>query len=98
VKTRGEYVTAVKRRFDEAGIDIPYPIIETVAALRSRPITLRGRKKTSEFTIPPKAISPTIATATPNSRRFSIRWSRLSLLIAISESLSSIVLISVILT
>jgi small-conductance mechanosensitive channel len=25
VKTRGEYVTAVKRRFDEAGIDIPYP-------------------------------------------------------------------------
>jgi len=26
VKTRGEYVTAVKRRFDEAGIDIPYPV------------------------------------------------------------------------
>ena len=26
VKTRGEYVTAVKQRFDEAGIDIPYPI------------------------------------------------------------------------
>ncbi|WP_144901821.1 mechanosensitive ion channel family protein [Halobellus captivus] len=25
VKTRGEYVTAVKRRFDEEGIDIPYP-------------------------------------------------------------------------
>jgi small conductance mechanosensitive channel len=25
VKTRGEYVTAVKERFDEAGIDIPYP-------------------------------------------------------------------------
>ena len=25
VKTRGEYVTAVKGRFDEAGIDIPYP-------------------------------------------------------------------------
>jgi len=25
VKTRGEYVTAVKNRFDEAGIDIPYP-------------------------------------------------------------------------
>jgi small-conductance mechanosensitive channel len=25
VKTRGEYVTNVKRRFDEAGIDIPYP-------------------------------------------------------------------------
>jgi len=25
VKTRGEYVTSVKRRFDEAGIDIPYP-------------------------------------------------------------------------
>ena len=25
VKTRGEYVTAVKARFDEAGIDIPYP-------------------------------------------------------------------------
>jgi small-conductance mechanosensitive channel len=26
VKIRGEYVTAVKRRFDEEGIDIPYPI------------------------------------------------------------------------
>ncbi len=25
LKTRGEYVTAVKDRFDEAGIDIPYP-------------------------------------------------------------------------
>ena len=25
VKTRGEYVTAVKERFDEAGIDMPYP-------------------------------------------------------------------------
>jgi len=25
VETRGEYVTAVKERFDEAGIDIPYP-------------------------------------------------------------------------
>ena len=25
VKTRGEYVTAVKARFDEEGIDIPYP-------------------------------------------------------------------------
>ena len=25
VKTRGEYVTDVKRRFDEEGIDIPYP-------------------------------------------------------------------------
>ncbi|WP_049937032.1 mechanosensitive ion channel family protein [Haloplanus natans] len=25
VKTRGEYVAAVKERFDEAGIDIPYP-------------------------------------------------------------------------
>ncbi|NHN47343.1 mechanosensitive ion channel family protein [Halostella sp. JP-L12] len=25
VKTRGEYVTNVKRRFDEEGIDIPYP-------------------------------------------------------------------------
>ncbi len=25
VKVRGEYVTAVKRRFDEEGIDIPYP-------------------------------------------------------------------------
>jgi small-conductance mechanosensitive channel len=25
VKTRGEYVTSVKERFDEAGIDIPYP-------------------------------------------------------------------------
>ena len=25
VKTRGEYVAAVKARFDEAGIDIPYP-------------------------------------------------------------------------
>ncbi len=25
VKTRGEYVTAVKNRFDEAGINIPYP-------------------------------------------------------------------------
>jgi small conductance mechanosensitive channel len=25
VKTRGEYVTAVKRRFDEEGINIPYP-------------------------------------------------------------------------
>ena len=25
VKIRGEYVTAVKRRFDEEGIDIPYP-------------------------------------------------------------------------
>jgi small-conductance mechanosensitive channel len=24
-KTRGEYVTAVKQRFDEEGIDIPYP-------------------------------------------------------------------------
>ncbi|MDF9745073.1 mechanosensitive ion channel family protein [Natrinema salsiterrestre] len=26
VRTRGEYVTAVKRRFDEEGIDIPYPV------------------------------------------------------------------------
>ena len=26
VKTRGEYVAAVKERFDEAGIDIPYPV------------------------------------------------------------------------
>jgi len=26
VKIRGEYVTAVKERFDEAGIDIPYPV------------------------------------------------------------------------
>jgi small-conductance mechanosensitive channel len=26
VKIRGEYVQAVKERFDEAGIDIPYPI------------------------------------------------------------------------
>ncbi|WP_408959223.1 mechanosensitive ion channel family protein [Natrinema sp. 74] len=26
VRTRGEYVTAVKQRFDEAGIDIPYPV------------------------------------------------------------------------
>jgi small-conductance mechanosensitive channel len=26
VKTRGEYVTAVKQRFDEEGIDIPYPV------------------------------------------------------------------------
>jgi small-conductance mechanosensitive channel len=26
VKIRGEYVTAVKQRFDEAGIDIPYPV------------------------------------------------------------------------
>jgi len=26
VRIRAEYVTAVKRRFDEAGIDIPYPI------------------------------------------------------------------------
>jgi small-conductance mechanosensitive channel len=26
VETRGEYVTAVKQRFDEAGIDIPYPV------------------------------------------------------------------------
>ncbi len=26
VRIRGEYVTAVKRRFDEAGIDIPYPV------------------------------------------------------------------------
>jgi small-conductance mechanosensitive channel len=25
VKTRGEYVQAVKERFDDAGIDIPYP-------------------------------------------------------------------------
>ena len=25
VKTHGEYVTAVKNRFDEAGINIPYP-------------------------------------------------------------------------
>jgi small-conductance mechanosensitive channel len=25
VRTRGEYVTAVKERFDEEGIDIPYP-------------------------------------------------------------------------
>jgi small-conductance mechanosensitive channel len=25
VKTRGEYVTSVKRRFDEEGINIPYP-------------------------------------------------------------------------
>jgi small-conductance mechanosensitive channel len=25
VKTRGEYVQSVKERFDEAGIDIPYP-------------------------------------------------------------------------
>jgi small-conductance mechanosensitive channel len=28
VATRGEYVTNVKRRFDEAGIDIPYPQVE----------------------------------------------------------------------
>ncbi len=26
VRTRGEYVTAVKQRFDEEGIDIPYPV------------------------------------------------------------------------
>ncbi len=26
VRTRGEYVTAVKKRFDEDGIDIPYPV------------------------------------------------------------------------
>jgi small-conductance mechanosensitive channel len=26
VRVRGEYVTSVKRRFDEVGIDIPYPI------------------------------------------------------------------------
>ena len=26
VRTRGEYVTAVKERFDEKGIDIPYPV------------------------------------------------------------------------
>ncbi len=26
VRIRGEYVTAVKERFDEAGIDIPYPV------------------------------------------------------------------------
>ena len=26
VRTRGEYVTAVKERFDEEGIDIPYPV------------------------------------------------------------------------
>ncbi|MFC4543793.1 mechanosensitive ion channel family protein [Halosolutus amylolyticus] len=26
VRIRGEYVTAVKRRFDEEGIDIPYPV------------------------------------------------------------------------
>ncbi|WP_306057397.1 mechanosensitive ion channel family protein [Natronococcus wangiae] len=26
VRIRGEYVTSVKRRFDEAGIDIPYPV------------------------------------------------------------------------
>jgi small-conductance mechanosensitive channel len=25
VKVRGEYVQAVKERFDEAGINIPYP-------------------------------------------------------------------------
>ena len=25
MRTRGEYVTAVKERFDEEGIDIPYP-------------------------------------------------------------------------
>jgi small-conductance mechanosensitive channel len=25
VKTRGEYTTSVKERFDEEGIDIPYP-------------------------------------------------------------------------
>ena len=25
VTTRGEYVTAVKERFDEEGIDLPYP-------------------------------------------------------------------------
>jgi small-conductance mechanosensitive channel len=28
VKTRGEFVTSVKHRFDDAGIDIPYPQIE----------------------------------------------------------------------
>ncbi|MFC4437182.1 MULTISPECIES: mechanosensitive ion channel family protein [Natrialbaceae] len=26
VRTRGEYITAVKQRFDEEGIDIPYPV------------------------------------------------------------------------
>lgn len=26
VRTRGEFITAVKRRFDEEGIDIPYPV------------------------------------------------------------------------
>ncbi|WP_273838550.1 mechanosensitive ion channel family protein [Halococcus sp. PRR34] len=28
LKTRGEYVTNVKQRFDEAGIDIPYPQVD----------------------------------------------------------------------
>lgn len=26
VRTKGEYITAVKQRFDEEGIDIPYPV------------------------------------------------------------------------
>ena len=33
VKTRGEYVQAVKERFDDAGIDIPYPNRELSGAL-----------------------------------------------------------------
>jgi small conductance mechanosensitive channel len=33
VKTRGEYVTAVKERFDEAGISIPYPMRTIEGAL-----------------------------------------------------------------
>ncbi|WP_339104409.1 mechanosensitive ion channel family protein [Haloterrigena salinisoli] len=34
VRTRGEYVTAVKRRFDEEGIDIPYPVRTLEGGLR----------------------------------------------------------------
>ncbi|WP_455448550.1 mechanosensitive ion channel family protein [Natrinema thermotolerans] len=34
VRIRGEYVTAVKRRFDEEGIDIPYPVRTLEGGLR----------------------------------------------------------------
>ncbi|WP_312910417.1 mechanosensitive ion channel family protein [Natronosalvus caseinilyticus] len=43
VRTRAEYVTSVKERFDEAGIDIPYPVRTLDGGLHvSNPATLEA--------------------------------------------------------
>ena len=38
LKTRGEYITSVKNRFDDAGIDIPYPQIHLVNQCGENPV------------------------------------------------------------